>query len=520
MLNIRQKSRRLRDITPRSAVLLVIVLGTLARLVLAGSIGLGVDESYAVSVARTFSLSYFDHPPLHFWLVWLTAHISGSESALVLRLPFIGLFAGTTWLMYKLGCRFFGPWPGVYAAVLLNISAVFSLSTGSWILPDGPLMFLMLAAVLVLGKLLFSRSQQHPWRLWLLAGVLTGLGMLAKYHAIFVFLGGFLFLLTTKDRRRLLLTAGPYLALGSAALVFLPVIIWNAEHGWVSFVFQSGRGAARGFFPLQMLGNLAGQAAWILPWIWLPLAGALLKGVAGGPGDRRKRTLADRQWFLCCLAGGPIILFTLAALWGSQGLFHWQAPGYLLSMPLLGRLIAGWLKSGSTIARIWLRGSTAAFLLLVLVLGIHTATGWMAQAQPHWFEQGDPSAEALDWAELPGYLAEQGLLAKTQFVVATDWIEAGKIDYILGGKLPVVCLSSEPHHFAFLQRLGALRGDNALIITRKPLTELNLSRYQPCFSSIESVGTVTIKRGGRPEFEVVILEATNFTGTFPLPYQL
>ena len=90
---------------PVRVVLAIIAVGLIARIVLAAVIGLGVDESYAVSVARDASLSYFDHPPLSFWIAGAAAHLAGSEHRVVVRLPFILLFAGTTWLMFRLGAR-------------------------------------------------------------------------------------------------------------------------------------------------------------------------------------------------------------------------------------------------------------------------------------------------------------------------------------------------------------------------------------------------------------------------------
>ncbi len=504
--------------SPQFFVTLIILLGTLLRVILAGTTGLGVDESYAAAIARTFSLSYFDHPPLHFWIIGLTAHLTGSENALVLRLPFIGMFAATTWLMFCLGRQLFGEWAGVYAALLLNISAVFSFSTGSWLLPDGPLMLLMLAAALLLAQLFFAPPANSAGLLWPAFGLLAGLGMLAKYHAVFLLFGGLLFMLTTKEYRRLLLTGGPYLAAGTAALAFAPVVLWNQEHHWLSFLFQSGRGAATGFYPLNLLGNIAGQALWVLPWLWVPLAGTWLQGVLAGPGGNGANLMRRRQWFLCCLALGPIVLFTAASLWGAQGLFHWQAPGYLLAMPLLGRTASVWLAKGSRIARGWLISSVAAFLLLAAVLGSHTATGWLKQVEPQWFNAGDPTLEALAWQGLDGYLTRQGLASRAQFVVATDWMEAGKIDYILGGKLPVLCLSDEPHHFAFRHKPADLRGKNALIIGRSPGVANILPQYRPHFAAIEYVGTLPITRAGIPEFAVAVYYAKNFSGEFPLPY--
>lgn len=80
----------------------------------------------------------------------------------------------------------------IYAALLLNVSAVFSLSSGSWILPDGPLFFFMLATVDTLLTLVLNEKIPTPASLDL-GCFLIGLGLLSKYHAVFIPLGMGLF---------------------------------------------------------------------------------------------------------------------------------------------------------------------------------------------------------------------------------------------------------------------------------------------------------------------------------------
>jgi 4-amino-4-deoxy-L-arabinose transferase and related glycosyltransferases of PMT family len=497
--------------SPVQAVTCLIVAGTLLRLILAGAIGLGVDETYAASMARNLSLSYFDHPPLHFWLIWLTAHITGSESPFVLRLPFIALFGGATWLMFRLGERLFGSWAGFWAAAALNLSAVFSLSTGSWLLPDGPLVFCLLAATHPLLSLLFGKPK-NPHVLWLTAGFWLGLGLLSKYHAIFWVLGTGLFVLTSR-RFRLFFTPGPYLALLVAGLIFSPVIIWNAENGWVSFLFQGGRGAFTGFFPGRMLANIAGQAAWVLPWIWLPLvwaaATALRREAPAQAGSRQQR-----RWLLCCLAVGPIALFTLATLWGAQGLFHWQAPGYLFLFPLLGEAIAFNIRR--RLVRRWAAGSLACFLAIALLLGSHTATGWLKSIAPSLFAAGDPTVEALDWRELPALVENLPPAGQISFIATRHWIDAAKIDYALGGRIPILCLSNSPHHFAFQHGTNSYIGGDALLIGRQDIIG-DAAVYRPYFSSITPLGTAAIHRGDHTEIALAVFHARGFKG-YPLPF--
>jgi hypothetical protein len=98
-------------------VLLIIVVGTAIRLLLAGFTGLGYDESYMVGNARLFSLSYVDHAPLHVWMTWAMEHIFASEAPIVVRLPFVLMFAGSTWLMYRLTVRLFGDRAGFWAVI-------------------------------------------------------------------------------------------------------------------------------------------------------------------------------------------------------------------------------------------------------------------------------------------------------------------------------------------------------------------------------------------------------------------
>src|ERR1700761_3628561 len=91
----------------RSSILRLIVATTLIRLIFAATTGLGVDESYMVTAGRVLSLSYFDHPPASWWLSWGAAHLFGSEAPIVVRLPFIMLFALSQLLMWRIGCLFF-----------------------------------------------------------------------------------------------------------------------------------------------------------------------------------------------------------------------------------------------------------------------------------------------------------------------------------------------------------------------------------------------------------------------------
>lgn len=495
---------------PRTLVLAVIAAGTLVRFLLAGRLGLGVDETYAVAVARQWSLSYFDHPPLHFWLAGGTAKLAGSEAGVVVRLPFVLCFIATTWLMFTLAARCFGERAGALAALVLNVSAVFSLSTGSWVLPDGPLMLAELCAANVLATILFEERPSLPLIRWLIAGACTGLAMLSKYHGVFVLGGTFVFLLTSAPHRRWLRHPGPYLGTVVALVMFAPVLLWNREHGWVSFLFQGGRAAGKGGAHLgAMLANIGAQAAWVLPWIWVPLAATFVASLRAGPHDARR-------WFLLCLGAGPIVVFTLVALRGDIGLPHWQAPGYLFLFPALGAALASRLDRGDVLASRWLRASVWGFAVLVLVLGTHAATGWLGRVAPRAFAKGDPTTDLLDWRELKPALAAQGLLAAGDFVAAPSWIQAGKAAVGLGPGVEVLCLCADPHHFYYLVDDRRFLGANAVLVAKVRPNQADdvVSRFGPYFESIEPMGRVAIHRADETALEVGIYRATKFRRLF------
>ena len=230
--------------TPVTAVSALIALTAAARVLIAWTTGLCFGESYYFSCALRPSLSYFDHPPLSILIASLSLALGGEPSRLLLRAPFIALFAGTTWLLFLLGRRLFGAWAGFWAALLLNLSPIFTLSVGLFFQPDGALMFFWVACAWCLAHVLVGPPPRRALGWWAAAGAMLGLGMLSKYAAVLLIAGAGLYVLTRREQRHWLAHPGPYLALAIALCVFAPVIVWNAQHRWVSFFFQSTRGVA------------------------------------------------------------------------------------------------------------------------------------------------------------------------------------------------------------------------------------------------------------------------------------
>jgi hypothetical protein len=469
--------------TPAGGVTLLILATFLARLLFAAALGLGIDESYMVAAGRQLRLGYFDHPPIAWWLAWTAAHLAGSDSPIVVRLPFIALFALTTWLMYRVTAALFGARAGLWAAVLANLCPVIGVTAGSWVLPDGPLFAALLGATLCLIAALPSEGRA-AWGWWLGAGICAGLALSSKYSAALTILGAIVFLLTEQQGRRWLLRPHPYGAGLAALVVFTPVLIWNARHGWVSFLFQGGRAEGR-FNALGPVLTFAGGALFLLPWIWLPLIVCGFGALRRGPADKGR-------WLLLCLAAPPIIFFTLISLW-SRVLFHWAAPGYLMLLPLLGDAIARRHRS-----RVWLAATAAVVVLGAAFVGSEVQFDWLPLTIGEFRLGEDPALAGVDWISLRTELAERGLLDRPGVVVAaTRWLDAGKIDYALGGRVPVICLGSDPREYGIIAPVRDYAGADVLIVAPGTSPAAIAARFGGLFDSIDTLAPATVLHDGR-----------------------
>jgi 4-amino-4-deoxy-L-arabinose transferase-like glycosyltransferase len=471
------------------------------RLAFGAALGLGVDESYVVASGRVLSLGYYDHPPAAWWLSWGAANLVGSEAPIVVRLPFIALFALSTWLMYRLGTAIADARAGLWAAVLLNLSPVFGVTTGTWVLPDGPLVCALLGAALCLVRAL--ERDALAW--WLGAGFCAGLALLSKYSAALTVVGATLFLLSSRAHRHRLATLKPWLAALIGLLMFAPVLAWNAANGWASFAFQAGRATGMHLRPFAPLVTLAGEALFVLPWIWLPMMAVFAVALRRGPGEWRR-------WLLCCLAAPPIVAFVAVSTWsGQRVLFHWAAPGYLMLFPLLGDAVARRLDR-PMVQR--LLAGTAVFVVLgMAVVATQVRFDWLRPVIAA-VMRNDPDIEAVDWTSLRDELAARNLLRPGMIVGVPDWRDAGKIAYALGPDVTTLCLNRDARQFGIAWPPAHFIGADVLILAPEH-RERVAADLGPAFDGIEPLPDASIRHAGRTLRTVAVFQARRLRGWPP-----
>ena len=454
---------------PSCALVWLILTTTLVRMLFGWGIELGIDESYMVVAGRgALRLGYFDHPLVSWWMSNLAARLAGSEAALVVRLPFILLFAVSTWLMFRITAEIVGERAGLWAAIAFNLAPVMGITSGGWVLPDGPLVAALLGATLCALHAL-SRG---TWRWWLGFGAFSGLAMLSKYTAVLPLAGFAGFLICNRTTRLWFARPQPYWALALALLVFSPVLIWNAGNGWASLAFQGGRAAASRLNLFGPIITLAGEALFLLPWIWAGLMLTLWRGLAAV--DTRVR-------LLCWMALPAIVLFAVVSLWSRQILFHWATPGYLMLFPLLGAYLAGrsWARNAAT--------ATAVMLAIAMALVATEARLQWAPLPP------DFTLPIRDWSALRAPLQATGLP-----IAAVSWSDAGKAGIGLGPDIPIFCLNVDAREFRFATR-PPQGGDVVIVAPRRTLAAIRQT-YIGEFQTIEALPPIKIGESEIPIF--------------------
>lgn len=499
----------------RKAMFWLIAITTIFRLIGAGSIDLILGESYYLASARVLHWSYFDQPPLSLWMIWATKNLFQTDNTFVLRLPFVLMFSMSTWIIYRIGARYRSEWTGFFAALVMSISILFSLSIGSWLQPEAPLMLFWLLTCWALITVFFDDNEDDALRKWLWVGVLLGFTFLSKYHAIFLIFGAGIYALTTAKDRKWIIRPGPYLAIVIAAIISLPVLIWNIQNDWASFGFQGGRAVGTGFHADWLLRMILGQLLYIVPWLAIPgLIAAVIAVTRGPSGSFPQETPKGFGWFLVCMAFGPIVFFTAVSAWSdSQFHFHWQAPGYMMLFILLGGWIdAAWPRH-KILNQLWLGTSAVVTFAILAVLISHTATGWMRDVLPNGQSMEDPTGVSIEWREIRQVFDDVLPTGNDQaFVVALTWETCGQVDKPVGERAPIACFSTDPRNMAFNTDLRDMVGRDAYFTDKWVTLEGVSSSFAPFFDTFEHIATRDILRNGFPEIKnVQVVKATNFS---------
>jgi hypothetical protein len=471
---------------PKMGIALITFGFGLFRLVYASRINLSPQEAYYWVWSLHPDLSYFDHPPLVAYAIWLSKVFLGNTE-LAVRLPAVLFGMGSTWLIYLLGCRAFSARAGLYAALLLNLIISFSL-TFLFITPDAPLLFFWCLTLILIWEAVHGRQTG----LWVLAGAGFGLALLSKYTALFLGLSTFIWLLWVKEFRPILKTRGPWLALLAAFIVFSPVLLWNYGHEWVSFLFQSRERAHGLIFSYEdFLAFVSSQAGVMTPLVFLALMAALINGL--------KRVFTNgtvRDQFLLAYALPLLVFFTFAATqdWVKV---NWLIPAY----PPLIILLAGYYLEGTWRAY-WIRKIYLPLLysLTILLFILLHALPFLKNIEV------SGSVDTLTgWPELAGHVSRLKAahsLPAPPFIFAWSHKNAAELQFYLPGREEVYTqnvVGEKGLAYDFWFDPGPLAGRNALFVWSDldPLSPDRREKLIRHFEAVQPLPPLEIYRGSK-----------------------
>ena len=181
----------------RYQLLLIIIVSTLIRCVIAASIGLGNDEVYYVTYAQHLQWNYFDHPPMVALLIRLTTFNLFFTSEFFIRLGPILLSAINTYLVFDICTKIKNKNAGLIAALLFSCSFYSSIIAGVFIMPDAPQLFFWIISASLLTKIVSDIEKNKNYNTTILIfGVVAGLCIMSKIHGVFLWIGFGLYILS------------------------------------------------------------------------------------------------------------------------------------------------------------------------------------------------------------------------------------------------------------------------------------------------------------------------------------
>jgi hypothetical protein len=262
MENLKISKELIRFILSISIINLLIYLLTTAFT----SYGMFRDEYYYLACANRLDFGYVDHPPFSIWVLAFWKSLFG-DSMFVIRIVsaivtsvivfMIGLF--TVRLGGNKAAVIISAVAFMLSPIFLGMNTIYSMNTFEFL-------FWISSAYVFLRIVQTGNS-----RLWLLLGVIIGLGLLNKTSMLWLGAGIFVGTIFTPLRKDLK-TKYPYLAAIIALLIFSPYIIWNMTHGFAHLEFMKNA-ASRKYGGLTPASFILDQILILNPLsilVWVP----------------------------------------------------------------------------------------------------------------------------------------------------------------------------------------------------------------------------------------------------------
>jgi 4-amino-4-deoxy-L-arabinose transferase-like glycosyltransferase len=453
---------------------LLVVVASRSTLVLAfaSRYGWQRDELYYRVAGQHLARGYVDFPPVTALLARLASTLFGT-SLTGFRASCVLAGAGVV-VMAAIVARDLGGGRAAQlaAAVGVGFSPILLGSNGLF----QPVSFDQLVSFLLL--LLALRLASRPSRrLWLSIGLVVGVGAETKYTLVVlatVLLASFALL-----RRDVFDRISLVCALGLAAALAVPNLVWEAEHGWISvhWFLHPGPSATSETRP-QFLINMLLQTGLVA----VPVA---VLGAQSLWRDRRVRPLA------------LTMVATVSVYFALNGKFYYSAPVALFAVAAGAVPLARWAAPGHGRWRSTAVAFTIATLialpLAVPILPLRTAIDWGVIGGRSDYQ------DEIGWPGLASAVSKAA--ARAPVVVAANYGEAGALS-LFGARLPPI-VSGDMSFRYWHPPLTAISG---IVIGYGPAQLAQLCR------SYQTISRVAMPSGVSNEERGAIISHCSFNG--------
>jgi len=457
--------------------IILILLASLIRGLLACSVELGNDEVYYRLYASYIQWNYFDHPPMVGWLIRFTTLNLNVDNEFFIRLGAIISAAAATWLIFLCGKKLGNAHTGFMAACMYTVSIYSSVIAGVFILPDSPQLVCWLAALYLLIELTDTKNiTSKKNKQLLLFGLIAGLGMLCKIHTAFLWLGLVIYLILYN--RKWFLQPSLYVSGALTMLCCYPIIKWNFDNHFVTYLYHSNRVSisSSGFSIMSMLSFIAGQFLYTNPVVFIIIIITLSSAL------RNNLPIKLSHKRLLLLTGFPLIATALVISFFKPVLPHWTGPAYcsliLLAACYFSKRNKKIYTPNKFIPRpIIIAGVFCITFLIAGVMSIHLFPGTLGSKQIPRLGDGDFTLDLIGWCELENRFKDIRLkdmqtekMKKDAMLLSNKWFPAAHLDYYVARPLhmDLICLGeiNDIHQYAWVnpKRKKLMPGDDAYCI--------------------------------------------------------
>jgi 4-amino-4-deoxy-L-arabinose transferase-like glycosyltransferase len=417
---------------------------------------------------------------------------------------------------------------GFWAAVLIHLMPYQHLLLVG-LLPDATLNVFWCATLLAVWRAMRSGR----WSLWILTGLLFGGALLSKYHAVLLSLCLLGYFITSGHHRFWLKRVQPYVAAAIGLIVFLPNIVWNARHEWISYAYQLGQGSGDGIDAGKFLTAVGGQFG-----AWSPLIFGLL--IAGFVAIIRQAKISEADRFAVWTSIPVFVFFCLTGL-TSKILPHWTSVGWWTGSIALAAVILKKISRQDPAAKRWLHWTMAAaltgFAMTVLLyavlflpivgpvynwardvsLSLNQKFAAVKPLEP--FETGfDISNELFGWPEIARQvetIRAQMPHPSTTFVFAHRFHSTSQLAVYLEPATAATTLYHRYNQYRLWFAAEEHIGWDALFIIDHKRHQERAERYRPLFARMDPQPTeIQIRRNGRLAQSLAVYKYYGFKGKY------